>query len=469
VGAATPSADPRFYAVTRSTQLEDTTTQYLIAIDPDDGSTEIVTELDSDGLMLTPSLSFHPDGRLFGIEINPPNDGQVYQIDMDTGAVTMIGSTHQSLRRMFGTTFTSDGVYHGVNTRVDAFFSPIDYTESGGATDAPTKVGDLVDVDTGVSIDAVHTGLTTNTATDAIYSTLGNQEGGSRDEVALIDRNTGEVTIVATDVLGVDQLVGAELNPCTGELFVVRNGDQFSRYDLASGTDDTIGTLTITVNGSEQAVVTDNLAVKWTDCAAGCTRTIGYYKTHGCDPKGNNDNEVRPLLNPDGIWLGEEDPDNAGDPLGDSIHVTESCADDEDMDGWSAEEILDTSGPKDDDDMLLAQLLAAKLNVRDGADQSEILETVLLADRWLAGEFDADADTVEQWKDDLDAYNNGDIGPGHCDEGEDEEEREEEDEEEREEENEEEREEENEEEREGEDEEEREEEDGRGRGRGRDD
>jgi hypothetical protein len=430
VGAAasgsTASGDVKFYAITPSSgafgALDDpNVTQYLITIDPADGSTEVVTEIDFDGPLQTPSLSFAPDGTLYGIDINPGADGQVYTVDPSTGTVSLLGTKYQPLRRMFGTTFTDDGVYHGVNTEVDAFFSPIDYTEDGsGATDAPVQVGALVDASTGDPIDAIHTGLTTNQSTGMIYSTLGNQEGGSRDEVAVIDRNTGEVTIVATDVLGVDQLVGAEFNPCTGELYVVRNGDQFQRFDLGTGTQTSLGTLTITVDGEEQQVVADNLAVKWVDCpGAGCTRTIGYYKTHGCDPKGNNDNIVQEILDTGGIWLGQEDPDDAGEPLGDSIFVTESCAADEGVDGWIAEELLDVSGPKDDDDMLLAQLLAAKLNVRDGADQGAILDVVLHADRYLAGELDADADTIDEWKDELDAYNNGVIGPGHCDDHDD--------------------------------------------------
>lgn len=417
---ASSSTDVKFYAITPSSNAFDDLddpdiSQYLISIDPSDGSTEVVAEVDFDGPLQTPSLSFHPDGTLYGIDINPPSDGQVYTIDPLTGEVTLIGTKHQPLLRMYGTTFTSDGVYHGVNTEVDAFFSPIDYTEDGGATDPLTKVGDLVDADSGDPIDAIHTGLATNQYTDAIYSTLGNQEAGSKDEVGLIDRNTGEVTILANDVLDVNQLVGAELNPCTGELFVIRNGNRLRKFDLATGDESLVATLTITVDGEEQDVVADNLAVRWTDCVAGCTRTIGYYKTHGCDPKGNNENEVQRILDTGGIWLGQEDSDNPGEPLGDSIYVTESCAANEDMDGWSAEELLDVSGPKDDDDMLLAQLLAAKLSIRDGASQSAILETILLADRWLAGEHDADADTVEEWKDELDRYNNGIIGPGHCD------------------------------------------------------
>jgi len=425
VGAASnESTDPddfRFYAITPSSNVfgdldDPDVEQYLIEIDPSDASTEIVTEINFPGPLQTPSLSFAPDGTLYGIDINPGADGQVYTIDPSTGDVTLIGSTHETLRRMFGTTFTSDGVFHGVNTEFDQFFSPIDYTTP---TDPPTVVGGLVD-QSGNDIDAIHTGLTTNTVSDTIYSTLGNNEGGARDKVGIIDRDTGQVTIVATDIFKTDVLVGAEFNPCTGEFFVVRNGDQLLSLDLVSGEQSLVGTLT--VDGLE--VVTDNLAAMWVDCAAGCTRTIGYYKTHGCDPKGNNENEVQPLLDPDGIWLGQEDPDpeNEGQPLGDSILVSESCADDEPVDGRSAEEILDTSGKKEPVDMLLAQLLAAKLNARNGADVSEILEVVLTVDRWLAGEIDADAATVEDWKDELDAYNNGYIGPGHCDDEEDDEE-----------------------------------------------
>lgn len=71
---------------------------------------------------------------------------------------------------------------------------------------------------------------------------------------------------------------------------------------------------------------------------------------------------------------------------------------------------------------LYAQLLAAKLNIADGADPADIQATVDAADAFLAdyswedwNGLDKDLkDSVNTWKDLLDDYNNGIIGPGHC-------------------------------------------------------
>ncbi len=71
---------------------------------------------------------------------------------------------------------------------------------------------------------------------------------------------------------------------------------------------------------------------------------------------------------------------------------------------------------------LYAQLLAAKLNVANGAAAASMLSTINNADAFLGahgiGDWDGlsqqDRDMVLGWKDALDAYNNGQAGPAHC-------------------------------------------------------
>jgi hypothetical protein len=73
---------------------------------------------------------------------------------------------------------------------------------------------------------------------------------------------------------------------------------------------------------------------------------------------------------------------------------------------------------------LYAQLLAAKLNVLSGADGADITATLLSADEFLVrydwrdwkGLTAAQKQTVLDWKTILVNYNNGLIGPGHCQE-----------------------------------------------------
>ena len=73
---------------------------------------------------------------------------------------------------------------------------------------------------------------------------------------------------------------------------------------------------------------------------------------------------------------------------------------------------------------LYAQMLGSKLNVANGASDADIADTLAAADAFLAdhdhtdwkGLSKADQMMVLDWKSMFDAYNNGLIGPGHCDE-----------------------------------------------------
>jgi len=139
----------------------------------------------------------------------------------------------------------------------------------------------------------------------------------------------------------------------------------------------------------------------------GCTRTIGHWKNHCGIGNGNQADEVTPLLP---IWLGD-----AGGTK--SLEV---------IDAQMAHDVLEkkTYGRnRNGVTKLYAQLLAAKLNFANGADDADVAETVADADAWLTendwtdwgGLSDDDQDMVLDWKDALDAYNNGFTGPGHCD------------------------------------------------------
>ena len=133
---------------------------------------------------------------------------------------------------------------------------------------------------------------------------------------------------------------------------------------------------------------------------SGCTRTIGYWKTHS--------EKITPLLP---VWLGTGS--------GKSIRVTTAP---------QAVQILSMSSqygsPSNGITKLYAQLLAAKLNMLNGADGADIASTLLSADEFLnqydwrnwKGLSPGQKQTVLDWKTTLDNYNNGLIGPGHCQE-----------------------------------------------------
>ncbi len=137
----------------------------------------------------------------------------------------------------------------------------------------------------------------------------------------------------------------------------------------------------------------------------GCTLTIGFWKNHaGFGPQPDLVTALLP------VWLGD-----AGGTK--SIQVTTAAI---------AVDILsqDVYGvPSNGITKLYAQLLGAKLNIANGANGSAVGNTIIRADEFLAvndwNDWDtlskADKGKVSRWHIKLDDYNNGDIGPGHCD------------------------------------------------------
>jgi len=138
-----------------------------------------------------------------------------------------------------------------------------------------------------------------------------------------------------------------------------------------------------------------------------CTRTIGFWKNHsGMGPQDDLVTQYLP------IWLGTPDGPK-------SVNVTDAAM---------AFDILSqviTVGSLDGITKLRAQLLAAKLDIASGTDGTVVAEVIDLADAFLADHEPADWSSLDEatrqmvldWKDTLDQYNNGIIGPGHEDDG----------------------------------------------------
>jgi hypothetical protein len=139
----------------------------------------------------------------------------------------------------------------------------------------------------------------------------------------------------------------------------------------------------------------------------GCTYGKGYWKNHtGLGPQPD---EISFLLP---IWLGDDGGDN-------SIAV-------EDVE--RAAQLLQqhwAGHPSNGITKLYAHLLTAKLNIVNFANPEDISDIITEADSFLAEHhwtdwFTLDKDgrqTVLVWKGMLEQYNEGEIGPGHCDDG----------------------------------------------------
>ena len=137
----------------------------------------------------------------------------------------------------------------------------------------------------------------------------------------------------------------------------------------------------------------------------GCSYTIGYWKNHAGMKR--QDDMVSPLLP---LWLG----DDGGDK---SLAVE---------DRYMAVDILKMNVYGHEDNgitKLYAQLLATKLNIANGASDDDVADYIAEADEILAMYDWNDWDSLDQetrqhilyLKDMFDYYNNGLIGPGHCD------------------------------------------------------
>ncbi len=172
--------------------------------------------------------------------------------------------------------------------------------------------------------------------------------------------------------------------------------------------------------GWEAAAGTEKQAVLLyeieTEVFDGCTHTIGYWKNwNGLGPQEDMVTQYLP------IWLG-----NQGGQC--SIEVPTAAMSFEVLD-------MQWDSPKNGIIKLYAQLLGAKLSIADGANNADVADIISDADDFLADHcFDdwydlgkTDQKMVGAWMETLDDYNNGLIGPIHCDDDEEEDEEEKED------------------------------------------
>lgn len=163
------------------------------------------------------------------------------------------------------------------------------------------------------------------------------------------------------------------------------------------------------VTNDTQTTGSDNWTVNIkVPCQSGCTLTIGYWKNHaGFGPQADM---LTPLLPK---WLG------LPLPLGKSVNVNSAELAIQFLSFRGSNNLFAASNGIN---KLYAQLLAAKLNIASGADNSAITPTILAADTflWARDSLDwsklskADKTKVLNWADMLDNFNNGLAGPSHC-------------------------------------------------------
>ena len=186
-----------------------------------------------------------------------------------------------------------------------------------------------------------------------------------------------------------------------GELLADQSNNTTCTAALKCGT-------TYTIKGWAKATATKQISLKSAalscstlECSPpgdGCTFTQGYWKAHGPTPKGNNEYVWPQSVKDDGLFI--------GNPL------------------YTAVQLLSifNQEPKGNGLVSLAhQLIAAKLNIANGANPSAIAATITAADALIGalivppiGGGELTPAQTSALNDALTDYNEGATGPGHC-------------------------------------------------------
>jgi hypothetical protein len=234
-------------------------------------------------------------------------------------------------------------------------------------------------------------------------------------ENAALDLEESDATVSVTDDLGTaapgdDRTYEVSADELGGDgSYVIEYRDVDVNANVASGfcgQHEFTNTATLSSDDGESRRAAHTLAVT-IECALGCTRTQGYWRTHNDSFRGGAPT--------DGTWyalLGNEGEQATFFPQGEEDEGVPSYFD-----------VMWTS-PKGNAYYLLArQYIAAKLNVEAGASAVEIASAItaaeqLLADTTLASARRLRGDDRREWIElagTLADYNEGRIGPGHCD------------------------------------------------------
>jgi hypothetical protein len=172
--------------------------------------------------------------------------------------------------------------------------------------------------------------------------------------------------------------------------------------------DNTASFVTVDDNNDTDAEGSDDWSVKVTvPCAQGCTLTMGYWKTHA-NPNSPRHDATQTLE----VLAAAQPPITVG---GNTVTATPGT--------YNVVSLLSFSGsPNLPINKLYAQLVAAKLNIANGADGSAVSTTIANADTFLTGKqpsqnlTNAQKQTSVSYAATLENFNSGGIGPGHCNE-----------------------------------------------------
>jgi hypothetical protein len=186
--------------------------------------------------------------------------------------------------------------------------------------------------------------------------------------------------------------------------FVFSPQDQGSNDSIDSDVNPATGIMTGDELYEDHTVLTWDAGMYQEHQGEGCTRTLTYWRIYsGLLHQPDSVSHHLPL------WLGLPDSTK-------SIHIT--TLDEARKALW----MLGYGNPLNGITRLYAQLLAAKLNIANGASDNAIAETIISVDLFLSNHNWHDNDNLDgnerqlvyDWRNTLFGYNHGIIGPGRC-------------------------------------------------------
>src|SRR5581483_7869481 len=318
----------------------------------------------------------------------------------NTGSVDSNWKVSDGIHYYPGSTFTPTGV--------NALISPDNIAATiSDPTDDPSRCSSVLNTAI-TDLYCAYSAALPDGSPQTVTATIALQGGGSVSTSTPFDfTNPDSITTVNQCVQVADTLEGNLGQVCAA------NGPTTFSYTMPitapqqCGDFDVTNTASLNDDAVHPSSSTANVHVQVPCAAPGCTLTIGYWKTHaGFRPQAD---VVTPLLPQ---WLG-----TAGGAKSQDVTTAALAVQFLSFDGSN-----NVFAASNGINKLYAQLLAAKLNIANGASGSAIASTISAADAFLAANDSlswselskASQNTVLGWMTALDNYNNGLSGPAHC-------------------------------------------------------
>lgn len=348
-------------------------------------------------------------------ELDPLEEGQIHIVNYDVD----VSATSNDVSHEVTGTITITNPVGNPDATVDSVSDVLDVSGAASVSceDADADTAAPWTLSPGEVLNCTYEQLnadpddSTNTAT---VTTSGDVPGGEAVEPVSfgeedLDDEIDECVDVNDTNIGFLGTVCANEAPTTFEYSLEFSTDAEADVVLVCGDNEHMNIADLVTNDTQTTDEDDELVTAFVDCDQGCTLTQGYWKTHSVLGPAPYDSEGWGNL---GDFDGNEGEEEEG----------------EDWVNWSIDWYTAFWTPPKGGNVwykLAHQFQAAYLNAQNGASTpTEVDDALADAENWLMTmnpddkTKGKDAKDANSWHSTLASYNEGDIGPGHCDEDE---------------------------------------------------